>query len=373
MLGGRLTLLYLSLSVLAATWAHAYEHAIGLPAWGSGPGGIALAVVGGALLAWNRARPELARWFPRPAYTGLALSCFGLSAIAGWRTGLWLVSPAVAMAGAAFAVAGFGVRHPLLPAGDGDAPPTFHERARFWFSCALPWVAVYQLTAFMRLPGWAFQLPFEDRLPVYPFTSLLYQSTYVAVIVAPFLARTRRELRSLTVSAWVSMAVVFPFYWLVPSTGPWRPIPDHDIFARLLVYQRDSYLATEAFPSFHVLWAIFAGRLMRPAMLGWIYALAVGVSCTTTGMHYVADVLAAFAIAPLFLEPERWLWRPLLGLAARFGWGARELSWLLAYAMLGIVLLSMWRQSASGTLIVQIALIGLGLLQFARTGRRRVY
>jgi membrane-associated phospholipid phosphatase len=37
----------------------------------------------------------------------------------------------------------------------------------------------------------------------------------------------------------------------------------------------------------------------RPRWLGILYAAAVAMSCITTGMHYIPDVVAALAIAPL--------------------------------------------------------------------------
>jgi hypothetical protein len=46
-----------------------------------------------------------------------------------------------------------------------------------------------------------------------------------------------------------------------------------------------------AFPSFHVLWIMFLARVIRPAWLGVFCAAAVIVSCITTGMHYIPDVL----------------------------------------------------------------------------------
>ena len=101
------------------------------------------------------------------------------------------------------------------------------------------------------------------------------------------------------------MALVFPFYWLVPSTAPRRYLAVTGWVAHVLQWERDTYPPTAAFPSFHVLWVIFLARLIRPAWLGIAYAAAVAVSCISTGMHYIPDVLASLAIAPFLLDPLR--------------------------------------------------------------------
>ena len=99
------------------------------------------------------------------------------------------------------------------------------------------------------------------------------------------------------------MALVFPIYWIMPSSAPRRPLEVTNWVTRILHWERNTYLPTEAFPSFHVLWVIFLARLFRPAWLGAVYAAAVTVSCITTGMHYIPDVLASVAIAPFLAHP----------------------------------------------------------------------
>ena len=197
----------------------------------------------------------------------------------------------------------------LVPPGD-DSRPSSWERVRFILTAIVPWVALYEFTAHLHLPGRAFRFGFEDRLPVVAWTAVIYQSIYLAAAAAPWLARTRRQLRMLTLSVWISLAVVFPVYWMAPSEAPRRALEASNWIAKTLRWERDAFPPTAAFPSFHVLWIIFIARLIRPAWLGVAYAAAVTVSCITTGMHYIPDVLASLAIAPLLMEPER-IWRRL--------------------------------------------------------------
>jgi hypothetical protein len=190
----------------------------------------------------------------------------------------------------------------------------------------IPWLALYEFSANMGVPGITFRLKFEDDLPIYAWTALIYQTSYISVALAPWCARTQRDLRQLMISAWVAMAVVFPIYWIIPSSAPRRPLEDNTWVARLLDRERTTYPPTAAFPSFHVLWAIFVGRLFRPRWLGITYAASVAVSCITTGMHYIPDVIASFVIAPLLVQPER-AWKKLLRLTEWIANSWREWRW----------------------------------------------
>jgi hypothetical protein len=191
----------------------------------------------------------------------------------------------------------------LLPA-DEEAAPTTWERMRFVAYVIIPWLALYGFTSKLVSHGTKFGMAFEDRLPIIAWTALLYQSIYVVIALAPWWVRTRRDLRRLMISCWLSMAVVFPFYWLVPSSAPRRALLSHDWITRLLGVERVAP-PVAAFPSFHVLWAIFLARISRPQWIGWSYVAVIAMSCITTGQHYVADVLLSIVIAPVFVEPER--------------------------------------------------------------------
>lgn len=192
----------------------------------------------------------------------------------------------------------------LLPAND-DATPSTQERIRFVACVIIPWLALYGLTSKLVSHGTKFGMSFEDRLPIIAWTALLYQSIYVAIFLAPWWVRTRRDLRRLMISSWMSMVVIFPFYWVVPSIAPRRALLGHDWITLLLGAERIAFPPIAAFPSFHMLWAVFLARASRPRWLGWTYAAVIAVSCITTGQHYIADVLSAMVIAPAFVEPER--------------------------------------------------------------------
>lgn len=319
-------------------WAGAARPNVSLPVYGSPLLGYPIAACGlGLMLAamhqlWRLGGglpmnafppPNLVsrgafQWVPHPIYTGFVAMCLGVSMIARSAAGLWLVTPSILLACTALVVGyerldlkrRFGETLRVLPA-DEATPPSAWDRMRFYLAVVIPWLALYEFTVNMRIDGTAFRLRFEDHLPICPWTVLIYESSYITVALAPWCARTRRDLRQLVISAWVAMAVVFPFYWIIPSSAPRQAPADNTWAARILDFERATYPPAAAFPSFHVLWAIFVGRLYRPRWLGVAYAAAIAVSCITTGMHYIPDVIAALVIAPLLLRPQR-AWRQLL-------------------------------------------------------------
>jgi protein-S-isoprenylcysteine O-methyltransferase Ste14 len=328
----------IALPSLLVLWAAASRSQVDLPlygsprlAWGFITFGFALMAVamrelwvfGGGLPMNAFPPPSLVtrgafRYFAHPIYIGFVALCLGISMLAGSRSGLWLITPTVTLSCVALVLGyehpdllrRFGRTLPVLPA-DDESRPTQSERFRFLLQVVIPWVALYEFTIRLPLPGTRFGFAFEDRLPIISWTTLIYESTYVAVVLAPWCARTRAGLRRLTISAWFAMLLVFPFYWLVPSGAPRRPLLAEDWISNLLHLERATYPPVAALPSFHVVWAILVSRLYRPRWLGWIYVTTVAVSCITTGMHYIADVLLAFLLALLFLEPHR-VWDTLL-------------------------------------------------------------
>jgi prolipoprotein diacylglyceryltransferase/protein-S-isoprenylcysteine O-methyltransferase Ste14 len=317
---------------LLILWAGGAQPNVSLPPYGSALLGGAITVGGfglmfaamlqlwrhGGGLPMNAFPPTsmvsrgVFHWLPHPIYTGFVAMCLGISMTAGSAAGLWLVTPSMLLACTGLVLGyerldlkrRFGATLRLLPANDTTAPSN-GDRIRFFLVVIIPWLALYEFSANMGVPGMAFRLKFEDDLPIYAWTALIYQTSYVSVALAPWCARTQRDLRQLMISAWVSMAVVFPIYWIIPSSAPRRPLEDNTWMAHLLDRERNTYPPTAAFPSFHVLWAIFVGRLLRPRWLGATYAASVAVSCITTGMHYIPDVIASFVIAPLLIKPQR--------------------------------------------------------------------
>lgn len=320
------------LPLLLIAWAAATEPTMEMPVYGSAGLGAAFAACGLMLMATGmfdlrrfggglpmNAFPPVRfvsrgsfRYLPHPIYTGFAAVCLGVSMAAKSASGLWLVTPCVIL-GCSALVLGyehvdlrrrFGHALQVLPS-DDDAVPSTLEQVRFLILVVAPWIALYEFTVHLPVRGTPFGFAFEDHLPILPWTSVFYESVYVAVALAPWCARTRRDLRRLMISAWAATAIVFPIFWFLPSGAPRRELLVGGWLARVLLFERTADAPVAAMPSFHVIWAVIVARLYRPRWLGAAYVTAVAASCVTTGMHYIVDVIVALAIAPVFLQPQR--------------------------------------------------------------------
>jgi membrane-associated phospholipid phosphatase len=342
---GALFVVALPLALVA--WAHSARDAVGLPAihsffWGALVAALGLAVMlagmtslwryGGGLPmnAFPPARfveQGIYSLVPHPIYGGFVIACAGAAIAAGSASGLWLVTPAVTLASAAlvlgyelpdlrsrFGARGFSL---WLPADSPDAPSLL-ERVRVYLVILLPWLALYELIWRIGRPAGAITtyLSFESRLPVIEQTELVYASTYLVVLLAPLLIGSGRALRRFALRGLIAMALIFPLYLLLPVFVPPRPFEPAGMIGHLLAWERNPYSGVAAFPSFHIVWALIAasalgegGRWRKYAW--WTWAALVAVSCVTTGMHSMADVLAGIAAFALVVY-IREIWTEIL-------------------------------------------------------------
>jgi membrane-associated phospholipid phosphatase/protein-S-isoprenylcysteine O-methyltransferase Ste14 len=327
----------LALPVLLVLWANATEPTVQVPLRASLPIGLPLAAAGvmlvvlgmaalwihGKGLPMNLAPPPrfvtqgVFRLLPHPIYAGFCLLSVGASITAGSASGLWLISPVVAL-GCAALVLGYE-RHDLrqrfgvalvnpqvvMPP-DDDRRPTSLERIRCYLCVLFPWVFLYEAVVSAGVPHDALSayLPFENNLRVWEWTEFFYASCYVVTALVPLVAVSARDLRRFAVCGLLAMAVVFPLFLLIPLVAVPRPFVPQGDLGQLLAWERALDIPGAAFPSFHVIWAllaaeVFAGRM--PA-LRWVWrawALLVAASCVTTGMHAIVDVLGGFLIVAL--------------------------------------------------------------------------
>lgn len=267
---------------------------------------------------------------PHPIYGGFVMACAGVALLSGSASGLWLVTSMVALASAAL-VLGYEVpdlRHRFgarkaslwLPS-PGPGAPSLLERLRIYPVILLPWLALYELIWRLGVaPGSvSTYLPFENRLPVFAQTEILYASTYLVVLLAPQLIASGDALRRFARRGLIAMALIFPLYLLLPFFVPPRPFTSATGIGTLLLWERVPYSGIGAFPSFHVVWALIAASALavggRKRRIGWwAWATLVAVSCVTTGMHSIADVLAGIVAFVLVARIDK-IWAGILGIA----------------------------------------------------------
>jgi len=341
--------------VLLVWWAVATTAVVPLPTvpypWAGNAligVGLLLVVVGmGSLWVYGRGLPMspypppvyvargIYRLTAHPIYLGFVLLCFGVSLATESPSGLWLVSPAVALACVAL-VLGFErheirrrfgadvVQKPLLalPARSPEEPSGWDR----WSVCLLvlvPWSVAFEAVYRLGIPRDAIEayLPFERGWPVIEVTELVYGSVYLLVPAALFVVRTKAALRHLAVTGLIATGVVTLIYLTVPIVAPPRPFEPQSLLGRALLFERAMSHTVAAFPAFHVIWSFIAAeawgnRSRRSGAIAWIWAILIAVSCLTTGMHALVDVVAA-TLAFVVLRRYGAIWLVLRGFAER--------------------------------------------------------
>lgn len=400
-------------------WARRLDDVIDLPRLQSTmigaallTSGIALTVVAMATL-WMRGGGLPASPYPpvrfvttgpyrvlaHPIYVGTIIAALGAAVLAGSPAGLWVVTPVLAGAAAAWVLGFEGdltKRHfgdhaaPLLHvAVESDAAPALSERLSAYVLVLLPWLVLYMAIEALGAPPDARSayMSWERTLPVLAWTEAIYALAYPIVLLAPFVAHRRRDLRRFLLDGLWAMVVVMPVYLLVPLIVEPRPISSSGFWPSLLRLERAADNPVTAFPAYHVVWPLIAlrayvARWPRMKHAATVLALAIAVSCITTGMHAVADVVggatafvivvyrvrvwsamrsAAETIANAWGEwsagPVRFLSHGVyaaigggLGVAIAVTLsGIRLLPWLLALAAAAIVGAAVWAQLVEGS------------------------
>jgi protein-S-isoprenylcysteine O-methyltransferase Ste14 len=327
-----------------AWWAVATDQIVPLPTIPYGWAalipiavGVALMVAGmAALVTYGRGLPMnpypppvyvtsgIYRLTPHPIYLGFVVACFGVAIFLGSPSGIWLVSPMVALALAAL-VLGYE-RHDLrrrfgteaihvplvsLPP-DRPDPPTRWDRASIYLLVLIPWSVAFEAVYRLGIPADALvaHLPFERDWPVLEWTEAIYGSIYLFVLSAPLVLRRQADLRRLAEMGLISTALVTLIYLTVPVIAPPRPFEPRTILGHALMFERAMSHTVAAFPAFHVIWSFivadgWATRSRAWGAAGWTWAILIAVSCITTGMHALADLGAATIVFLLLLQRRR--------------------------------------------------------------------
>jgi prolipoprotein diacylglyceryltransferase/protein-S-isoprenylcysteine O-methyltransferase Ste14/membrane-associated phospholipid phosphatase len=325
-----------ALPAALVAWAVRLDRTLPLPAIASSPAGWWLAAAGFGLAAWSMAvlrtrggglpmnafpPPRPVRdgpyaVFAHPIYVGAVAIAFGVAFATGSAAGAWIVAPALALGCVALVhgyerddlVRRFG-RVPggtllSLPACDG-ARPTPRDVASVWLALLLPFLALYEAIGHLPVPDAIDLGEVEPARPIRAWTVAIYTTAYPFALVAPLAFLRRDRLRDWILDARLGMLVGFLAFLVVPVTFSPRPFDADSPFGSLLALERSDGLGSRAAcPSFHVFWAAmsaraFAARTPVAGILAGTWALAISVSCVTTGMHGTIDVVAGAALAAL--------------------------------------------------------------------------
>jgi protein-S-isoprenylcysteine O-methyltransferase Ste14 len=331
---------------LLSLWMHRLDRIVSLPAYGNALIGLVVLGAGLALMAaaalslWTAGRglpmspfpPErlvtsgVYALVPDPIYIGAVTACLGYALMTRSAAGLWLATPLLALAAASFVLGyereatrhRFGARaQPRLRLPPvADTAPTAWERAAVVLFVLLPWMAAYE--AINRLgmapDARSSYMAWDAAVPVIPWSEAIYALTYPYVLLAPFLASRRSDLRRFAVRGLWATAAIGVFYLLVPFVAVAKPVPDGSVWAPLLQMERFWNQHT-SLPSFHVVWTCLTSALLAarwPRARWWLAAwtLAIASSCVTSGMHAMSDVIAGLTAAAVLMRGDA-IWAAL--------------------------------------------------------------
>jgi hypothetical protein len=185
----------------------------------------------------------------------------------------------------------------------------------------------------------------------------------------------------------ISTALVTLIYLTVPLVAPPRPFEPRTFLGHALMFERSMSHTVAAFPAFHVIWSFIAAdawatRSRGWGIAGWVWAVLITISCITTGMHSLADVLAATVVFILLLQRRRiwhlmrraaeiianswheWRWRGIrvinhglyaalagaVGLWISASLGGPQVFWQLVFVHLcGLAGAGLWAQQLEGS------------------------
>ncbi len=167
------------------------------------------------------------------------------------------------------------------------------------------WILIYHGANYLtgqhtfRVP---LHLPWELAIPFVPAFILAYQSLSLAFTLAPFILRSRAELRTLTRTLFLVTAVAGVGFVLVPGE-PAYPPADPGAWSDLFAINRQVVLQYNMAPSLHValscvVLAAYARRCRgvgKTLLAGW--AGLIALATLLTHQHHLVDVISGLALA----------------------------------------------------------------------------
>ncbi len=269
-------------------------------------------------------------WLRHPIYVGFLFVLSGYFLLIKSGIGLFAVLPTVGLS--IFAIiygyeihdmrARFDIKnwHPMfgLPENSTESP-AWQNRLSVFLLTFTPWLLVYEAALWLGPAPDAFDtyIGNEANWPVVEWTELIYVLTYPFVLLTPLIVRQKNHLRQFMVMGfWGTLIGGFCFL-VIPFQATPREFEPTSWLGELLMLERsiDMNSAAGAFPSYHALWAFLAAwlytRSLGKGAIWYGLASAIALSCISTGMHPVIDVLGALLLFFGLVQGEK-LWRRVL-------------------------------------------------------------
>lgn len=145
----------------------------------------------------------------------------------------------------------------------------------------------------------------ELSIPLIPATTVFYNSLHLIYAVAPFILRTRGEMKALAF-VWFVMTLMGGILFLVIPFEPGFPPPDSasmGIWRGMFEFADNANLRFNCCPSLHVAWGVAtldiyarsAGRAGNAFL--WIWSAGLSLSTLLLHQHHVIDVIGGLALA----------------------------------------------------------------------------
>lgn len=269
------------------------------------------------------------QFLAHPIYFGTCLLVLGLSLYFKSPAGLWLVSPVFILLCFAYVI---GFEKEIIEMVFGKVnysvllglPNNSTQNANIWnklsfyFLSVIPWFVIYESFVYLGTPNKVISilLPFEKNIPILDFTIIFYISIYPLILILPFILKRQDWIRELIITSSFTNLLGFISFSCFPFISPFREFNSTSYFGNIILLERANDSIATSFPAFHAIWAfIFAYFISKKhsnlKILSYIFAILISVSCITTGMHSLLDIIFAFFV---FLVAIKWnkIWKYLL-------------------------------------------------------------
>jgi membrane-associated phospholipid phosphatase len=185
------------------------------------------------------------------------------------------------------------------------------------------WLAIYAgadwLTG-LRADRTRIHLDMELAIPFVPAFLFVYRSIDLLFLLAPFVLRSRTQIRALALTLWIVTGIAGAGFLLLPAESAY-PSQELGAWQALYDWNRHIVLTYNMVPSLHVAlsvvvlsaYALRCGTLGKGLLALW--GLAIALSTLLTHHHHLLDVVTGFLLgsAGHVLVYRRWLCRERAG------------------------------------------------------------
>ncbi|CAF3720815.1 unnamed protein product [Rotaria sordida] len=260
--------------------------------------------------------------FSHPIYIGSSLFSFGISIYFQSKSGCWLISPILTLSWLALV---YGYENDDLKKRFSDCkwnlllnlPENIKIKSQLkdiisvYCLVLIPWLIFYQIIIFIGTPlnSISTYLTFEINLPIIEWTELFYLLAYPYVALLPLVLQTKQQIRSFILAGLMNISIGIYLQIILPFVAVPREFIPTTILGQILLHERDFDGPTGAFPSFHVSWAFLSGyyytwSFPKYKFVFYILSILISISCITTGMHSIIDVIAGFILFIICIKRE---------------------------------------------------------------------